>query len=69
MNKKQCPLKAMGSPCSKENCAWYLVHSKQCAVPLIASALKNMAAPKLIQMPALISLSIPFPKAKKKAEK
>lgn len=41
MNRKQCPLKAM-APCWKEKCAWYLVQSKQCAVPLIASSLASI---------------------------
>ncbi|MFH1327290.1 MAG: hypothetical protein ABIH76_00320 [Candidatus Bathyarchaeota archaeon] len=38
MNKKECPLQHLG--CLKEKCAWYLVHSKQCAIPLIASKLQ-----------------------------
>jgi len=36
---KYCPMK--GIPCTHEKCAWYLVHSKQCAIPLIASQLQN----------------------------
>jgi len=27
--------------CCKEKCAWYLVHSKQCAIPLIVSELQK----------------------------
>ncbi|GAH96740.1 unnamed protein product [marine sediment metagenome] len=38
---KQCPMKPMDYPCSKEICAWYLVHSKQCAIPKIASELQK----------------------------
>ena len=37
---RMCPLKAM-APCWKEKCAWYLVRSKQCAIPLIANSLKT----------------------------
>jgi len=40
MNRKECPLKAM-APCWKEKCAWYLVKSKQCAIPLMASKLTD----------------------------
>ncbi|MFH1327932.1 MAG: hypothetical protein ABIH76_03665 [Candidatus Bathyarchaeota archaeon] len=36
-----CPLKAM-APCWKEKCAWYLVHSKQCCLPLIASEIQKI---------------------------
>jgi len=41
--KKECPLKhGPYHHCSKETCAWYLVKSKQCAIPLIASQIKRM---------------------------
>ena len=39
-NRRQCPLKQM-APCWKEKCAWYLVKSKQCCIPLIASELQR----------------------------
>ena len=40
---KWCPLRASGMvPCWKERCAWYLVHNKQCAIPLYASNLKGI---------------------------
>ena len=38
---KWCPLTTTFAPCVKEKCAWYLVHSKQCAIPLIASELQK----------------------------
>lgn len=37
---KDCPLRPMYN-CYKEKCAWYLVQSKQCAIPLIASRLER----------------------------
>lgn len=37
---KDCPLRPMYN-CQKEGCAWYLVHNKQCAIPLIASELQK----------------------------
>lgn len=43
MNTKECPLMPR-APCTKEKCAWYLVHSKQCAIPLIASQIQRLAA-------------------------
>ena len=39
-NRRQCPLKQM-APCWKEKCAWYLVKSKQCCIPLMASTMKD----------------------------
>jgi len=38
---KECPIARQLPKCIKEKCTWYLVHSKQCAIPLIASELAN----------------------------
>jgi len=50
MNKRACPLVRLTKvdallllhECWKEKCAWYLVHSKQCCIPLIASRLEHL---------------------------
>jgi len=45
-NRKQCPLRHMApmATCCKEKCAWYLVYSKQCAIPLLASQMQRLTA-------------------------
>ena len=48
---KECPLKkGPYDKCSKEKCAWYLVKSKQCAVPLIASEIQKRRKQEQIWM-------------------
>jgi len=39
---KECPIARQRPKCIKEKCAWYLVQSKQCAIPLYASNLKGI---------------------------
>jgi len=39
-SKRMCPMN-QHYDCGKEKCAWYLVHSKQCGVPLLASTFKK----------------------------
>lgn len=41
MNTKECPFRPK-APCTKQKCAWYLVHSKQCAIPLLASEFQKI---------------------------
>ena len=56
---KFCPLRAaFAIACCKEKCAWYLVHSKQCAIPLIASRLSDVA--KIIQEPTAVNIGPPI---------
>ena len=42
---KECPLRAKSAwpKCMGRECAWYLVRSKQCAIPLIASNMQSLA--------------------------
>ena len=51
---KECPIQR-SAVCMKQLCAWYLVKSKQCAIPLIATSTRELVSAARAQATAYTS--------------